>query len=86
MDLRTQCRGFDDAQVPLNRILKSETLRFESSDFVVILLQGPGVAAKQSNELLERVAKNENGVVEKVLPKSLHITGENGGWSSGLKG
>lgn len=53
---------------------------------MVILLQGPGVAAKQSNELLERVAKNENGVVEKVLAKSLHITGENGGWSSGLKG
>ena len=41
----------------------------------ITVAKGPGVAAKQSNELLERVAKNENGVVEKVLAKSLHITG-----------
>ena len=41
------------------------------------------MAAKQSNELLERVAKNENGVVEKVLPKSLQITGENGDGGQG---
>ena len=51
--------------------------------FLPASVQGPGVAAKLSNEMLQRQAEGDSRVVQLALPAPLEVTGDTFLWALG---